>query len=102
MPLVLMELQHHPGRVWLEYDKAFQQQAAMDSTLAWNIIHQGIQASTIFNQGSFCTTCNQTDHVAQQCALTFFRPEPPIGGLGTVGHGRLAGPQLKPAGLSPY
>ena len=49
-----------------------------------------------------CTICNQTDHVAQQCALAFFHPEPPIGGSGTAGHGRLAGPQLNPASLSPY
>lgn len=72
--LILMEAQRHGGRGWLEYDKAFRRQAAGNSSLRWDIIDQGIQASTINNRGLYCNTCNQTDHTTNQCALSFFQP----------------------------
>lgn len=92
--LILMEAQRHGGRGWLEYDKAFRRQAANNPLLQWDIINQGIQASTIINQGLYCTICNQTDHLAQQCALSFFQPPLssqgplPNGLVATTGHGR--------------
>ena len=45
--LLICEALKHGGQGWLEYDKLFRQQAALNSGLPWNIIHPGLQASTI-------------------------------------------------------
>lgn len=77
--LLLREAQQHGGRGWLEYDKAFRRQAADIPSLPWDMIHQGIQASTMLNQGLYCTSCQQTDHLAHQCAMSFFQPPSSLG-----------------------
>ena len=54
------------GLGWLDYDRVFQQQAALDPSLRWNTLHPGIQASTIVGHvaGSalLCTLCREPDH----------------------------------------
>ena len=72
--LIIREAMRHGGQGWLEYDRLFRQQAALNSTLPWNVIHPGFQASTILgqravNSGMFCTFCQGSDHVTAQCAL---------------------------------
>ena len=72
--LLLREAMRHGGIGWMDYDRLFRQQAAIDPSLSWNMIHPGLQATTILNQrsgavGSFCNICREPDHVAAQCAL---------------------------------
>ena len=60
--LLIREAQRHGGLGWLDYDKAFRQQAAADPSLKWNTLMPGLQASTILSQrpqshGAFCTLC---------------------------------------------
>ena len=73
--LLVRESLRHGGGGWLEYDRLFRQQAALDPNLQWNVIHPGLQATTILSQrssvaGSFCTLCQDCDHTAAQCALS--------------------------------
>ena len=72
--LLLREAMRHGGQGWMDYDRLFRQQAAIDPSLAWNMIHPGLQATTILSQrqtgtGTFCTLCQECDHVASHCAL---------------------------------
>ena len=64
--LVLRESLRHGGRGWIDYDRVFRQQAALDSTLSWKTLHPGIQAATLLGQseapGSVCTIC-ELDHL---------------------------------------
>ena len=75
--LIIREAQRHGGSGWLDYDKVFRQQAALDHSLKWNTLHPGIQASTLVGRTSrlamFCTLCREPDHTAKQCALTYIR-----------------------------
>ena len=71
--LIIREALCH-GADWLDYDRAFRQQAAADLSLRWNTILPGLQASTMFGHGSgqgtmFCTLCRNVDHTHAQCAL---------------------------------
>ena len=73
--LVVREAMRHGGQGWLEYDRLFRQQAALNPALAWNVIHPELQATTILGQrtsstGIFCSQCQECDHSVQQCALT--------------------------------
>ena len=72
--LLLREAMRHGGTGWMDYDRLFRQQAAINASLVWNAIHPGLQATTILNQrpgtvGTFCNICQEPDHVAAQCAL---------------------------------
>ena len=72
--LIIRESLRHGGMGWLEYDRLFRQQAALNPSLPWNCMDPGLQASTTLAQrtpagGSFCTLCHDCDHVAPQCAL---------------------------------
>ena len=76
--LIIREAQRHGGSGWLDYDRVFRQQAALDPSLKWNTLHPGIQASTLVGRTSrlatFCTLCREPDHTAEQCALSYMRP----------------------------
>ena len=76
--LVIREAQRHGGVGWLDYDRVFRQQAALDSTMQWNTIHPGIQAATLTGRtakpGVFCTLCRESDHSAGTCALAYLQP----------------------------
>ena len=80
--LIIKEAQRHGGMGWLDYDRAFRQQAANDPSMRWNTLSPGLQASTIFGhrppgQGSFCTLCRVVDHSRTQCALVCLEPSVP-------------------------
>ena len=77
--LLIKEAQRHGGLGWLDYDRAFRQQAASDPSLPWNTLSPGLQASTMFcqqptDQRSFCTLCREVDHTRAQCALACLQP----------------------------
>lgn len=75
--LVIREAQRHGGTGWLDYDRVFRQQAAIDATLRWNTLHSGIQAATLVGQTpgvrSMCTLCREPDHTAVSCALAYLQ-----------------------------
>ena len=80
--LLIKESQRHSGLGWLDYDRAFRQQAAGDPSLRWNTLIPGLQASTILGHGSpghgpFCTLCREADHTRAQCALACLEPSTP-------------------------
>ena len=50
--LLIRESQCHGGSGWLDYDRVFRQQVAIDSALQWNTLHAGLQASTIWDNGA--------------------------------------------------
>ena len=82
--LLVREAMRHGGQGWLEYDRLFRQQVAINPTLSWNVIHPALQATTILAQrasGMYCVTCQECDHVAAQCALSQLHP-PALRGSG--------------------
>ena len=70
--LIVSEAMRHGSQGWLEYDRLFRQQAALDQSLPWNVIHPGLQATTILSQragqGTFCSLSQESDHPTHQCA----------------------------------
>ena len=76
--LIIREAQRHSGSGWLDYDRVFRQQAALDPALKWNSLHPGIQASTLVGQVAnahmLCRLCREPDHSANQCALWYLQP----------------------------
>ena len=85
--LLIREALRHGGSGWLEYDRVFRCQLAINCLLSWNTIDPGLQVATILGQrGSswmFCTLCCECDHTTSQCALapvqqqTQAMPKPP-------------------------
>ena len=85
--LIIREAQRHGGQGWLDYDRVFRQQAALDPALRWNTLQPAIQASTLFNPipapassngpatnvGAFCSLCRGVDHSATSCALAYLQ-----------------------------
>ena len=75
--LIIREAMRHGGMGWLDYDRLFHQQAALDPSLEWNTVHPSLQATTILSQrheqgsttGTACSICMECDHVASQCAM---------------------------------
>ena len=76
--LVVREALRHGGSGWLDYDRAFGQQAATDPSLRWNTLLPGLQAATTLSRGTavFCTLCREVDHTRAQCALLCLTPQP--------------------------
>ena len=76
--LLIREQQRHGGQGWIDYDRAFRQQAASDPSSRWNNLLPGLQAATILGQrsgqGAFCTLCRECDHTRAQCALAYLHP----------------------------
>ena len=50
--LVLQEAARHGGMGWIEYDRVFRKQAALNSMLTWNSLQPGLHASAILGQRS--------------------------------------------------
>ena len=64
----------HGGRGWIDYDHLFCQQAELNSSLWWNVIHPELQATMVLCQwipeaGLFCSVSQKCDHMAHQYAL---------------------------------
>ena len=75
--LIIREALRHSGKGWLDYDRVFRKQAALDSSMRWNTLNTGIQASTLVDQtggvSTFCTLRREVDHNTSQCALTYLQ-----------------------------
>ena len=75
--LIVREALCHGGRGWLDYDRLFWQQAALDPSLHWGSLYPSLMASTVLSQrsgtGSFCGLCQGCDHTSSDCAMTFLR-----------------------------
>ena len=73
--LLVREVQQYGGSGWLDYNRVFLQQAAIDPSLRWNTLHRGIQAATMvggmLGSGSFCILRRGLDHLASNCALAY-------------------------------
>jgi hypothetical protein len=93
--LIIREAQRHGGNGWLDYDRLFRQQAALDPALRWDTLHPDMQAATLAGRpvgnSPFCTLCREPDHTADHCALSYLRQpssNPPPGRSGAVDYGR--------------
>ena len=88
--LIIHEAQCHSGPGWLEYDKVFWQQAAVNPSLPWNEINSSLHAATILpycsGPGRFCSLCHESDHLTSQCALTHLQPHPAVPSEAAVSH----------------
>ena len=75
--LLIRESLSHDSLVWLEYDRVFRQQRALDPT---NTLHPGIHTGTIISQARgfsrFCAYCREADHSNQKCALGYIHSAP--------------------------
>ena len=78
--LLMREALHHGGLGWLEYDRVFRQQAALDPTCQWNKLNASLFAATVLcsrsTPGTACSLCQEADHQTQDCALGFFQHPP--------------------------
>lgn len=77
--LVVREAMRHGGSGWIDYDRLFRQQASINPSLRWNVIHPELQATTILGQrpavpGTFCNLCQECDHTSTHCALAQLQP----------------------------
>ena len=78
--LVLQEALCHGGSGWLDYDRLFRKQAALDQLLPWDSIHPALHSSLILGQRKssalFCTLYKGVDHLATHCTLVPLQPPP--------------------------
>lgn len=79
--LIIQQAQRQGGLGWMDYDKVFRQQIAVDSSIKWNAINAGLLASTMLvsrqsGPGSFCTLCRAVGHTRMQYALACLEPPP--------------------------
>ena len=77
--IVLNLAQRHGGQGWLEYDRAFRQQAAADHSIQWNSLNPSLMAATVLSSPSlspaiFCPHCQEADHKGTDCALVTVDP----------------------------
>ena len=75
--LIIREALRHGGMGWLDYDRSFRSQAAIDRSMRWNVLLPDLQASTVLGQrtggGVFCNMCRGVDHSSASCALSFMQ-----------------------------
>ena len=75
--LVVQEALRHGGRGWLDYDRLFRHQAALNPSLPWNTLHASLMATTIMadrpGAGTFCSVCQGCDHLPSHCALAYIQ-----------------------------
>ena len=72
--LIIREALRHGGTGWQEYDRTFRRQAAINTSLPWNVLVPGLQAATLLGNrsgppGLFCGLCREPDGTGQ-CALS--------------------------------
>ena len=76
--LIIREALKHGSSGWLDYDRVFRRQVAINPLLPWNVNESSLQAMTILGQRSgtvtFCTLCYECDHLAAHCALAPLQP----------------------------
>ena len=89
--LMVREAQRYGGSGWLDYDRVFCQQAALDPSLRWNTLHPGIQAATLVGHTAGSSSIyREPDHTAGQCALSYLQPP--------TGTSNASGPSVWPPG----
>ena len=80
--LILREAQRHGGMGWLEYDRVFRQQAAVESATRWSELNLSLLASTVLSAragpSTFCTLCQEADHLPAGCALAVLQIPPAL------------------------
>ncbi len=55
--LILREARRHGGTGWLEYDRVFRQQAALDPSMQWQELDASTVLSSRDSSGVFCSLC---------------------------------------------
>ena len=76
--LLIKEAQRHGGLGWLDYDRAFRQQAAADPSLAWNTLNPGLQASTMFKRPPCSTNIQPVRGRSARCVGRWTTLEPSV------------------------
>ena len=71
--LIVREARRCGGDGWLAYDSYFRQQVVGDPTADWSGLNTSLYAVTFMAQGGkggqSCTTCMETDHGREDCAM---------------------------------
>ena len=79
--LIMREAFRHNNNGWLDYDRSFRQQAAVDPSLPWNTLVPGLQASMILgnpirqgfaNKRQQCTLCRGFNHARSDCVYLIY------------------------------
>ena len=70
--LIIREALYHGGMGWQEYDRTFRCQAAIDTSLPWNVLVLDLQAAMLLGNHSgpsdlFCGLCREPDHSTSVC-----------------------------------
>lgn len=74
--LIIREALRHGGSGWMEYDRVFRRQLAIDPSIPWNSLQPSLLAATVVSQpgvsqsGLFCSLCRESDHSSSACALS--------------------------------
>ena len=79
---IIKQAQSQGGMTWLDYDRAFHQQKAVNPAIFWNTLNPSLLAATSLGQrpgysGSFCTLCRSTEYNRAHCALSYLEPQTP-------------------------
>ena len=78
--LVVREALRHGGRGWLDYDRLFRQQAALNPSIPWDTLNPGLLASTVLGQrptgGTFCNIArvSTTSQLSVRCLTSRCEP----------------------------
>ena len=79
--LMVRETRRCGGNGWLAYDTYFRQQVVGDPTADWSRLNTPLYAVTFMAQGAKggqnCTTCMETDHTQDDCAVSSLRSRSP-------------------------
>ena len=77
--LVVREAQRYNGPGWLEYDRIFQQHAALSPSTVWHELNPSLHASTVLSYragpGKVCNLCHEPDHAVDVCAMQVLQPQ---------------------------
>ena len=75
--LLIQEALHHRGTSWLNYDRFFCKQAAIDLSMSWNSLVPSLHTSAILgthnSTGPLCSLCKGSDHTTPSCSLGYLQ-----------------------------
>ena len=77
--LMVREAQWHGGSSWLDYDRVFRQQAALDPSLRWNTLHPVIQETTLIGHTAGSTLLCSSIQTTLQGSVPFPTFSLPLG-----------------------
>ena len=79
--MIIREARRCGGNGWLQYDSFFRQQVAGKVNADWSELNTSLYAVTFLAQsskgGQSCTSCMESDHWQQDCAITYQHPRSP-------------------------